>query len=75
LPPTVRATTKQPRNDPKKATSKATTSLDDAMKASLAKKKGKAALTIDAPQDTPENNDGAVNNKHPRTENPPTLGG
>ena len=47
--------------------------MDDAAKAALTEKKGKAALTRDAPQDAPENNDGAVNNKCPRTENPPTL--
>jgi hypothetical protein len=75
LPPIVRDTTKQSRDGPKKATSKATTSLDDATKASLTDKKCKAALTIDAPQDAPENNNEAVNSKHPRTENPPSLGG
>jgi hypothetical protein len=55
----------------KKATSKATTSLDDAAKAALTEKKSKEALISDAPQDAPENNDGAVNSKHPRIENPP----
>jgi hypothetical protein len=60
---------------PKKATSKATTSLDDAAKAALTEKKGKAALTRDAPQDAPENNDGAVNDKCPRTENRTTPEG
>jgi predicted nucleic acid-binding protein len=34
---------------PKKATSKATTSLDDATKAALAKKKGKATLVTEVP--------------------------
>jgi hypothetical protein len=48
---------------PKNATSKATTSLDDA---------AKTALADDVPQDAPENNNGAVNNMCPRTENPPT---
>jgi hypothetical protein len=59
---------------PKKATSKATTSLDDVAKATLAKKKDKAALTDDVPQEAPENN-GAANSKRPRTENPPTPEG
>jgi hypothetical protein len=48
---------------PKKATSKATTSLDNSAKATLAEKKGKAGLSGDALQDAPENNNGAVNNK------------
>jgi predicted nucleic acid-binding protein len=34
---------------PKKATTRASTSLDDAAKAALAEKKGKAALADDAP--------------------------
>jgi hypothetical protein len=58
----------------KKATSKATTSLDDTAKAALAEKKGKVALAHDVPQEAPEN-DGAVNRKRPRTENPPTPEG
>jgi hypothetical protein len=53
----------------KKATSKATTSLYDAVKAALAEKKCKAALVSEIPQEAPE--DGAVNNKRPHTENPP----
>jgi hypothetical protein len=59
-----------PRWPPKKATSKATTSLEDAAKAALAEKKSKEALAGDVPQDAPKNNDGAVNSKCPRTENP-----
>jgi hypothetical protein len=57
---------------PNKVTSMATTSLDDAAKAALTEKKGKAALVSEVPQEAPEN-DGAVNSKHPHTENPPTL--
>jgi hypothetical protein len=60
---------------PKKATSKATTSLDDVAKSALTEMKGKAALVGDASQDAPKNNDGAVNCKRPRTENPPTPEG
>jgi hypothetical protein len=59
---------------PKKATSKATTSLDDAAKAALVKKKGKATLVGDAAQDTPKN-DGVINNKRPKSENLPTPEG
>jgi hypothetical protein len=73
--PTVRATTKQYCDGPKKAISKATTSLDDVAKAVLTEMKGKAALVGDDPQDAPKNNDGAVNSKRPRTENPPTPEG
>jgi hypothetical protein len=54
---------------PKKATSKATTSLDDTTKTALAEKKDKAALVGEIPQEALE--DGAVNSKRPRTENPP----
>jgi hypothetical protein len=47
---------------PKKATSKATTSIDDAAKAVLlAKKKGKAALVGDVPHEALK--DGAINSK------------
>jgi hypothetical protein len=53
-----------PAMAPKKATSKAITSLDDAAKVALAKKKDKAALTDNVPQEAPEN-DGAANSKHP----------
>jgi hypothetical protein len=59
---------------PKKATSKATTSLDNTTKVALTEKKGKVALTRDVPQEAPKN-DGAVNSKRPRTENPPTPEG
>jgi hypothetical protein len=59
---------------PKKATFKATTSLDDTAKATLTEKKGKAAPVGEVPQEAPEN-DGAVNNKRPHTENPPILEG
>jgi hypothetical protein len=53
-----------PAMAPKKLTSKATTSLDDAMK---------ATLIGDVPHEALE--DGANNNKRPRTENPPTPEG
>jgi hypothetical protein len=49
----------KPARVPKKTTSKATTSLDDAAKATLVEKKGKAALVGEVPQEAPEN-DGAV---------------
>jgi hypothetical protein len=56
---------------PKNATSKATTSIDDAAKvAVLAEKKGKAALVDDIPHEALE--DEAVNNKRHRQDNPPT---
>jgi hypothetical protein len=59
---------------PKKATSKATTSIDNAAKAALlAEKKGKAALVGDVPHEALE--DGAVNSKRHRQENPPTPKG
>jgi hypothetical protein len=38
---------------PKKATSKATTSLDDAVKVALTEKEGKAALVSEIPQEAP----------------------
>jgi hypothetical protein len=41
---------------PKKVTTTNSTSLDDTAKATLAENKGKAALTDDTPQATPENN-------------------
>jgi hypothetical protein len=51
-----------PAMDPKKATSKTTTSIDDAAKAVLlAEKKGKAALVGDIPHEAIE--DGIVNCK------------
>jgi hypothetical protein len=59
---------------PKKATSKATTSLDNTAQVALVEKKGKTALVYDIPQEAPKN-DGAVNSKCPRTENPPTPEG
>jgi hypothetical protein len=56
---------------PKKATSKATTSIKDAAKvALLAEKKGKAALADDIPHEALE--DDVVNSKRHRQENPPT---
>jgi hypothetical protein len=58
---------------PKKATLKATTSLDDATKVALTEKKGKAALDGDVPHEALE--DKVVNNKRPRMENPPTPEG
>jgi hypothetical protein len=60
---------------PKKATSKATTSLEDAVKAALAEKR-QGNPDWRRPQDAPENNDGAINNKHPLTEHhpPPMVG-
>jgi hypothetical protein len=60
------------RMAPKKATSKATTSIDDATKAALlAENMGKAALIGDVPHEALE--DGAVNNKRHLQENLPTL--
>jgi hypothetical protein len=56
---------------PKKATSKATSSLDDTTKAALAEKKGKATLVSDVPHEALD--DGVVNSKQPCSENPPTL--
>jgi hypothetical protein len=59
---------------PKRATSKATTSIDDAAKAVLlAEKKGKAALVDDIPQEAFD--DEAINNKRQRQDNPPTTEG
>jgi hypothetical protein len=59
--PTVGATRKQPVMAPKRATSKAAASVDDAAKAPLlAEKKGKA-LTDNAPQEAFK--DDAVNSK------------
>jgi hypothetical protein len=61
LAPTVCATKKHPRMAPKRATSKAATSIDDAAKAALlAEKKGKA-LADNTPQEAFE--DDTVNNK------------
>jgi hypothetical protein len=51
----------------KKATSKTTTSLDNAAKVALSEKKGKAALVGDIPHEALE--DGAINSKRPRMEN------
>jgi hypothetical protein len=59
---------------PKRATSKATTSIDNAAKvALLAEKKGKAPLANDIPQEA--FNDETVNSKRQRQDNPPTLEG
>ena len=59
---------------PKKTTSKATTSIDDAAKvALLVEKKGKAALADDIPHEALE--DEAVNSKRHRQDNPRTLEG
>jgi hypothetical protein len=61
LAPIVHATKKHPAMAPKRATSKATASIDDATKAALlAEKKGKA-LVDNTPQDAFE--DDAINNK------------
>jgi hypothetical protein len=61
---------------PKKVTTRASTALDDATEAALAKKKGNAALTNDTLQTTTKNNEvGAVNRKHPRTKDPLTPEG
>ena len=60
--PTVRATTNLSAMAPKRANSKAATSIDDAMKADLlAKKKGKAPIVDDIPQEAFD--DEAVNSK------------
>jgi hypothetical protein len=59
---------------PKRANSKATTSIDDAaMPALLAEKKGKAPIADDIPQEAFD--DEAVNNKRQRQDNLPTLEG
>jgi hypothetical protein len=59
---------------PKKATSKATTSIDDAAKAALlTEKNDKATLIDDVPHEALE--DEAINSKRHRQENPPTLEG
>jgi hypothetical protein len=60
---------------PKKATSKATTSLDDATKVALTEKKARQPSLTMPPQDAHKNYDGAINNKRPQTENPPTPEG
>jgi hypothetical protein len=58
----------------KKATSKATTSIEDAAKvAILVEKKGKVALADDIPHEALE--DDVVNSKRHRQENPPTPEG
>ena len=58
----------------KKATLKATASIDDTAKvALLAEKKGKATLVGDVPHEALE--DGAVNSKRHLQENPPTPEG
>ena len=58
---------------PKKVTTRANTSLDDATKVTLVDKKGKSALTEDTLHVAAENNEtGALDSKHPRTEDPPT---
>jgi hypothetical protein len=62
--------------DPKKVTTRASCSLDEAMKTTLIDKKDKATLAEDTPLTTFENNETeAVNNKHPQTEDLPTLEG
>jgi hypothetical protein len=59
---------------PNKATSKATTSIDDAVKVTLlAEKKGKVALANDIPHEDLE--DEAVNSKRHHQDNPPTPEG
>jgi hypothetical protein len=59
---------------PKKATSKAITSVDDAAKAALlTEKKGKEVLVGEVPHEALE--DGAVNSKRHRQENSPTPEG
>jgi hypothetical protein len=58
---------------PKKATSKATTSLYDVEKEAITEKNGKIALVGDVPHEALK--DGAVNSKRPRTKNPPTPEG
>jgi hypothetical protein len=59
---------------PKRANSKATASIDDAVKAVLlAKKKGKAPIGDDIPQEAFD--DDAVNNKRQRQDNQPMLEG
>jgi hypothetical protein len=60
-----------PAMAPKKATSKATTSVDDAAKvALLAEKKGKTALVDDIPHKVLE--DEAIISRRHHQENPPT---
>jgi hypothetical protein len=59
---------------PKRATSKATTSIDDVAKAALVSEKtSKVALADDIPQESFE--DEAVNSKRQRQDNSPTLEG
>jgi hypothetical protein len=59
---------------PKRANSKADVSIDDAAKAALlAKKKGKAPIADDIPQDAFD--DEAVNSKRQRQDNLPTPEG
>jgi N-acetylmuramoyl-L-alanine amidase CwlA len=71
LAPTICVSKNYSHDGPKKATSKATTSIDDAAKMTLlAKKKGKAALADDIPHEAFE--DEAVNSKRPRHDNTPT---
>jgi hypothetical protein len=59
---------KQPVMAPKRATSKATTSINDAAKAALLAKKKVKALTDNTPQEAFE--DDAVNSKRQRQDNP-----
>jgi hypothetical protein len=74
LAPTVRATKTILAMAPKRATSKAASSIYDAAKAALlADKKGKAPLLDDIPQEAFD--DEAVSNKRQRQDNLPTPEG
>jgi hypothetical protein len=72
LAPTIRAMKKQTRNAPQESDNRASALVDDVEKEALAEKKSKATLA-DKTLQVPTENDGAINSKHPRTENPPTL--
>jgi hypothetical protein len=56
----------QTRDGPQESDTRANTSVDDATKAALSDKKGKAILADDALQAATEN-DGVLNNQHPQT--------
>jgi hypothetical protein len=76
LAPTVCAPKTNTHDGSKKVTTRASSSMDEATKAALVDKKGKAVLADDTLSATVENNEtGAVNSKHPRIEDPPTLEG
>jgi hypothetical protein len=76
LVPIVRATTTKPAMASKKTTTRASTSQDDATKAALTEKKGKAALVDDTLQVVAENVEaGVINTKQPRIKDPPTPEG